>query len=310
MARTGLLERLKNGFVLGDGSYLMTLSLRGFLVIRSPTPEIIATRPEEVRKLAREFKDAGAEVLQTLTFFGTSNMLERAGLGDRAEEINRTACRIAREVAGEEALVAGNLCSPTILYKDYDPSDPSKRERTRAWLDEQLAWICDEQVDFLILETFSWLDEALVAVEVARKTGLTLVTTVSPVYTGGRDGKASDGFSAGAGEDGKTFDGFSPAECARRLVDAGADVVGVNCLQRPRGRLAHAIEMRRAVDAPICCQPSAWHTWWADSTPASPQDFAEFVREGVAADIRYLGACCGAGPEHIRAMAEALGKIS
>lgn len=291
MPKKGLLERLKSGFVLGDGGYLMGLRLRGFLRKESMTPEVVATHPEEVRRLTQEFRDAGAEVLQTLTFFGTTNMLERAGFGDRAEEINRAACRIAREVAGQDALVAGNLNSPSILYGDYDPSDASKRDRTRAWLDEQLPWICDEGVDFLILETFSWLDEALVAVEVAGRTGMTLVATVSL-----------------EGKGGATLDGFSPAECARRLVDAGADVVGTNCLLRPGEMLRCASEMRRAVSAPVCCQPSAWHSWWPDQTPASPARFAEFAREGVAADIRYLGSCCGAGPEHVRAMAEAMGK--
>ena len=85
----------------------MGLRLRGFVEAGSMTPEVVAKYPQEVRKLTREFKEAGAEVLQTLTFFGTSNMLAPAGLGDRAEEINRTACRIAREAGGGEALVAG-----------------------------------------------------------------------------------------------------------------------------------------------------------------------------------------------------------
>lgn len=291
MPKTGLLDKLKSGFVLGDGGYLMGLRLRGFLRKESMTPEVVMTHPEEVRKLTQEFKDAGAEVLQTLTFFGTTNMLERAGLGEHAEEINRTACRIAREVAGEEVLVAGNFNSPSIIYADYDPTDRVKRERTRAWLEEQLPWIIDEKVDFLILETFSWLDEALVAIEVAQKTGLPIVTTLSM-----------------EGEGGKTLDGFSPAECAKRLADAGSDVVGVNCLYRPPEMLGYAKAMRQAVNIPICCQPSAWHSWWPDPTPVTPAEYARFAKEGMAADIRYLGACCGAGPEHIRAMAEAMGK--
>ena len=133
----GLLDRLESGFVLGDGGYLMGLRLRGFVKSGSMTPEVVATHPEEVKKLAQEFRDAGAEVIQTLTFFGTSNMLASAGLGDRAEEINRTACRIAREVAGDEALVAGNQNSPSNSYQDYDPSDSAKRDRTREWLAEQ-----------------------------------------------------------------------------------------------------------------------------------------------------------------------------
>ena len=168
----GLLQRLEKGFVLGDGGYLMALRMRGFVRTGAMTPQVVATHPEEVRKLTKEFRDAGAEVLQTLTFFGTSNMLKPAGHSrDRAKEINTTACRIAKEVAGDDALVAGNLNSPTITCMDYDPSDAEKRDRTRAWLDEQLPWICDGGVDFLILETFSWLDEALLALDVARGNG-------------------------------------------------------------------------------------------------------------------------------------------
>jgi methionine synthase I (cobalamin-dependent) len=91
-------------------------------------------------------------------------------------------------------------------------------------------------------------------------------------------------------------------------VDAGSDVVGTNCLLRPGEMLGYAVQMRQAVDAPVCCQPSAWHSWWPDATPVSPARFAEFAKEGVAKDIRFLGSCCGAGPEHVRAMAEAMGK--
>lgn len=287
----GLLQRLEKGFVLGDGGYLMALRMRGFVRTGAMTPQVVATHPEEVRKLTQEFKDAGAEVLQTLTFFGTSNMLKPAGLEDRAKEINTTACRIAKEVAGDDALVAGNLNSPTITCMDYDPSDAEKRDRTRAWLDEQLPWLCDGGVDFLILETFSWLDEALLALDVATGTGLPLVVTVSMEGTGNAE----------------TFDGFSPAECAGQLADAGADVVGLNCICPPAALLDFATRMRRAVDIPVCCQPSAWHSWW-DRPAATNAQFARFATDAMDADIRYLGSCCGAGPEHVRAMAEAMGK--
>ncbi len=286
-----LLQRLEKGFVLGDGGYLMALRMRGFVRTGAMTPQVVATHPEEVRKLTQEFKDAGAEVLQTLTFFGTSNMLKPAGLEDRAKDINTTACRIAKEVAGDDALVAGNLNSPTITCMDYDPSDAEKRDRTRAWLDEQLPWLCDEGVDFLILETFSWLDEALLALDVAKGTGLPLVVTVSMEGTGNAE----------------TFDGISPAECARQLADAGADVVGLNCICPPAAMLDFATRMRRAVDIPVCCQPSAWHSWW-DRPAATKAQFARFAMDAMEADIRYLGSCCGAGPEHVRAMAEAMGK--
>ena len=106
----------------------------------------------------------------------------------------------------------------------------------------------------------------------------------------------------------ETLDGVASGDCARRLVDAGANVVGINCLQRPAQMLRCAIAMREATPAPVCCQPSAWHSWGADSTAETPDAFAEFARAGIAARISYLGSCCGAGPEHVGAMAVALGK--
>jgi betaine-homocysteine S-methyltransferase len=283
----GLLDRLRDGFVLGDGGYLMALRLRGFVQKDAMTPQVVDTHPEEVTKLTREFREAGADVLQTLTFFGTRNML-----GEQAEELNRSACRIAREVAGGDRLVAGNLNSPSISYKDYDPEDERKRDRTRAWLDEQLLWICDESIDFLILETFSWLDEALLAVDIAKQTGRTLVTTVSL-----------------EGEGDRTFDGYTPSECARRLADAGSDVVGLNCICPPGRLLQHAAAMRASVEVPICCQPSAWHSWWEEPA-VTPEAFGEFTRRAMEEDIRFIGSCCGAGPEHVAEMATAMGRHS
>jgi len=81
----------------------------------------------------------------------------------------------------------------------------------------------------------------------------------------------------------------------------------VNCICPPQDMLAAARHMRGAVDVPICCQPSAWHSWWGKPA-VEPEAFGAFAQDAAEADIRYLGSCCGAGPEHVRAMAGALGK--
>ena len=116
---TTLLER---GTVLGDGGYLIELERRGFVDSGSEretvgtgrgsgqyTPEIAIEQPEALRELHQEFLNAGAQVLQALTFFGTREKLSRAGYGAEAEAINTAAVRIAREVAGDRALVAGSV---------------------------------------------------------------------------------------------------------------------------------------------------------------------------------------------------------
>src|SRR6202165_1666136 len=117
-----ILERIaKQGIVLGDGGYLIELERRGWVDSGSGrekvgtgkgsgqyTPEVAIEHPDALRELHREFLNAGSQVLQALTFFGTREKLSRAGYGAETETINNAAVRIAREVAGSSALVAGS----------------------------------------------------------------------------------------------------------------------------------------------------------------------------------------------------------
>jgi len=64
----GLLERLAEGPVLGDGGYLLEMEKRGYVRAGPFTPEVSLTNPEALAQLHREFLRAGAEVLQALTF--------------------------------------------------------------------------------------------------------------------------------------------------------------------------------------------------------------------------------------------------
>ena len=224
--------------MLGDGGYLLELEKRGWVQAGPFTPEVVLTRPDAVRELHTEFREAGADVLQALTFYASRDKLATVGLDGRLGEMNRAAVRIAREVAGERCLVAGNI-SLTWMYEE---GSPSAADRVRATFDEQLAVQVEEGVDFLIGETFSWLGEALLAVECARKTGLPVMVTVS--------------FEQAP----LTSDGKTPADCAKALRDAGADVVGINCLRSPEHTLPLMEQMRKAIDGPLACQPVGYRT--------------------------------------------------
>jgi betaine-homocysteine S-methyltransferase len=298
----GILERLADGVVLGDGGYLLELEKRGYVQAGPFTPEVSLTHPEALAQLHREFLYAGAEVLQALTFYASEDKLATVGLAGKVDEINRAAVSIARTVAAEgDALVAGNLS----LTWAYAPGDAASADRVRALFDRQLDVQLSVGVDLLIGETFSWLGEALLATERARTTGLPLMITMS------FDQKP------------ESYDGYSPAECARRLADAGADIVGINCLRNPQYTLPLMAEMRAAVPGYIGCQPAAYHT------PAEQLDFTALPEFPLALDplqltraqmadyavqardlgINYIGSCCGAVAAHVRAMAKALGKL-
>lgn len=297
-----ILERLAAGPVLGDGGYLLELEKRGYVQAGPFTPEVSLTRPEALAELHREFLLAGAEVLQTLTFYASEEKLATVGLAGKVEEINRAAVRIARQVAAEgNALVAGNLS----LTWAYDPEDASSPDRVRELFDRQLGPMVEEGVDFVIAETFSWLGEALLAAERIRAAGLPAMVTMS--YE----------------NEPRSYDGDSVVDCARRLVDAGADIVGVNCLRNPATTLPLMREVRQAVSGFVGCQPVAYRTpahqhdftaleefpLGLDPLQLSRSEMADYATEALEIGIDYIGSCCGSVACHVRAMAVAMGKL-
>src|SRR5215467_2631646 len=302
MKKKGILERLKEGPVLGDGGYLLELEKRGWVRAGPFTPEVALTYPDALRELHIEFREAGAEVLQALTFYASRDKLATVGLEDRLEELNRSAVRVAREVAGDQCLVAGNLS----LTWMYEPGSPAAADKVRKTFDEQLAVQCGEGVDFIIGETFSWLGEALIAVERAKKTGLPVMVTIC---FENKD---------------ETAEGKSAAEAAKALVDAGADIIGMNCLRPPEHMLASLEQMRKAVpNAFLAAQPVAYHTpadkpdftslpqfpFELDPLQLSRKEMAAYAQRAKDIGINYIGACCGAVATHIREMARVLGKL-
>src|SRR2546428_11797864 len=172
----GLLERLSEGPVLGDGGYLLELEKRGYVRGGPFTPEVSLTHPEALLQLHREFVRAGAEVLQALTFYASEDKLATVGLAGKVDEINRAAVRIAREAASEgDALVAGNLS----LTWAYDPKDRVSADHVRALFDRQLDVQMAEGIDLVIGETFTWLGEARLALERDKTTELPGLITLA-----------------------------------------------------------------------------------------------------------------------------------
>ncbi len=300
----GILERLADGPVLGDGGYLLELEKRGYVQAGPFTPEVAIEDPDALAQLHREFMRAGAEFLTTMTFYASDEKLATVGLQDKVDEINRNAVKVARDVAAEgDALVAGDLS----LTWAYDPADPGSADRVRALFDRQLRDMLDAgPPDFWVGETFSYLGEALLFVERAKATGLPVMVTMSFEQVEPR-----------------AYEGDAPGECARKLAGAGADVVGVNCLNGPEQMLPIAIEMRGAVSGHVAAQPVAYRTtrerpdftsWENFPYGLSPMqlargEMADFARRAKESGVDVIGSCCGSVAEHVRAMAKVLGKL-
>jgi betaine-homocysteine S-methyltransferase len=300
----GIMERLADGPVLGDGGYLLELEKRGYVQAGPFTPEVVIDHPAALEELHREFLRAGVDVLQTMTFYASDDKLATVGLQGKVDEINRDAVQIARKVAAEgDALVAGNLS----LTWAYDPADEASADHVRSLFDRQLHDQTDAGgVDFWIGETFSYLAEALLFVERAKRTDQPVMVTMSFEKLPAR-----------------SYEGDTPADCARKLADAGADIVGVNCLNGPAEQFPIAIEMRGAVGGSVASQPVGYRTTSGTpdftETPAFPYgldalqvtraELAGFARDARDAGIDYIGSCCGSVAGHVRAMAKVLGKL-
>src|SRR6266508_4208937 len=194
-----LLERLERDVVLGAEGYLFEL-------------EVVLDYSDAVRELHREFLCAGAEVMVAFTYYGHREKLRMIGREDDLEPLNRNALQLAKEVAAEgDALVAGNICNTWA----YDPDDPSgSGDVVREMYREQVRWAVEAGADFIVAETNDYLGEALIGVEVIREHGLPAVVTFASTSE-------------------TTMDGYELDEACKRVENAGADVVGLNCSRGP-----------------------------------------------------------------------------
>ena len=305
-------DRLRAGTMLGAEGYVFELERRGYIKAGPFVPEVVLDYPDAVRELHREFLRAGADVMVALTYYAHREKLRDVGREGDLEAMNRQAVRLAREVADEgDALVAGNVCNTWA----YDPDDPATGQTVRATYAEQLGWAVDEGIDFVISETNDYLGEALIAVEVIRDLGLPAMVTLAPTQPD------------------QTRDGYGYAEACRILAAEGAQVVGLNCDRGPQTMLPLIERIRAAVSCHVAALPVPYRTTDAEPTFQSLSDpgytafpngrpfptaldpltcnryeIADFTRRASELDVRYLGVCCGAGPHHIRAVAEALGR--
>jgi betaine-homocysteine S-methyltransferase len=310
-ATGSLEERLDADALVCAEGYVFELERRGYLQAGAFVPEAVLEHPEVVEQLHRDFVHAGSDVVEALTYYAHRDKLRVVGREGDLEPLNRQALDIAGRVARDTgALLAGDISNTNVFTGDED-----SRRLVRAMFEEQVQWAAEAGVDFVIAETISWGEEALLALEVVRQAGLPAVVTLA------------------VHQEPVTFEGWPVAEACKRLEDAGAAVVGLNCIRGPKTMLPLLLEIRAAVTCHVAGLPVPYRTTEQEPTfsglhdPGYPNvpggrhfptaldplvcnryEVADFARAADAAGIRYLGLCCGAGPHHVRSLAEALGR--
>ncbi|MEO8136685.1 MAG: homocysteine S-methyltransferase family protein, partial [Betaproteobacteria bacterium] len=238
--RATLMQRLANGPVICAEGYLFELERRGYLQAGAFVPEVVLEHPEVVTQLHRDFVHAGSDVVEALTYYAHREKLRVIGREGDLVSINRRALQLAKDVAMESgALFAGDICNTNI----YDPADPASHKAVREMFEEQVGWAVDAGVDFVVGETFAWAAEALIALEVMRVAKQTSVITLA------------------VHQEDLTRDGWTVADAGKRLADAGADVVGLNCTRGPETMMPLLAQIRAVLKtAPMAALPVPYRT--------------------------------------------------
>jgi homocysteine S-methyltransferase len=278
---------------LFDGAMGTMLYARGVFINRC-YDEINLKDPDLVRDVHRAYLKAGAEIFETNSFGANHVKLSEYGLEAQVREINARAAQLAKEVANGRALVAGAIGPLGIRIEPYGTTS---LEEARIFFREQAEGLLEGGADFILLETFSDLEEIRQAMLAVRE-----VDANAPIVA-----------QMTIQEDGNTAFGTAPEQLTVRLVEWGADAVGLNCSVGPAGILAAIESMAAVTDHKLSAQPNAGlprEIAGRKMYMASPDYMAKFAKRLIQSGAKLVGGCCGTTPEHIRAIADAVYAIA
>jgi homocysteine S-methyltransferase len=278
------IDRLKNEVLVGDGAIGTMLYAKG-IGLEANFEHLNIIRPQLVLDLHLEYIAAGAQVIETNTFGANWSRLHSIGLEGKIVEINRRGAALARQAAGKQALVAGSM-GPLTRVKGDERKLSSQEQREI--FHTQATALAEGDVDLILLETFSDLEQAKNAIAAAKSTGL-------PVF-------ASMAFVEG----GRTASGSTVEEVARELTEAGADALGANCGAGPLELLRIIKRLASATTLPLTAYANSGFPEFVDGRHiyrCTPDYFSEMAAEMAFSGATLIGGCCGTTPEHIRAVA-------
>ena len=290
-----VVERVRVGeTLLFDGGYGTMLFAAGLL--NGACPELWNdTHADVVRAIHRGYFEAGSDIVETNTFGGTRLKLNEYQLGDRTRELNVKGARLARAAAPAGGYVAGSVGPTSRLPAEYEPLGDTTDAEYVATFTEQAEALAEGGVDLFAVETMMFPQEATSAIRACKAvTDLPVMATMFFQFEELHDRD-------------RTMWGESPAEVAKNLLAAGADVVGMNCGRGPDRAVVIIREMRQVTGAPLVAYPNAGLPVTTGDTVTyelGPEAMAREYPALLEAGCDIVGACCGSNPEHIRRIAE------
>jgi 5-methyltetrahydrofolate--homocysteine methyltransferase len=269
---------------------------------------LVLTKPEAIRDIHLTYFRAGADIVETNTFSGTSIAQADYGLEHVIRDLNREGARVAREAAeiaetedGRRRFVAGAI-GPTnrTLSLSPDVNNPGYRavtfDEVRDAYAEQIRGLIEGGSDLILIETIFDTLNAKAAIAAARhvfvETGTRLPVMISGTITD---------------LSGRTLSGQTVEAFWNSVRHAEPLTIGLNCALGAREMRAHIADLSRLADTLVCAYPNAGlpneFGLYDESPEATGALIAEFAEAGL---VNVVGGCCGTTPAHIRAIAEAV----
>jgi 5-methyltetrahydrofolate--homocysteine methyltransferase len=284
-------DLLQNRPVILDGAWGTQMQAKGLPDGACPD-EWNLSSPEKVEEVAREYVEAGSQIIITNTFSATRICLEQSGLADKVREINTAGVQISKRAAGTKALVFASL-GPTgksLFMGEVTP------ELIAQSYQEQADALAAADADGLVVETMMDLKEAELAVQAAKNTGLPVVACMT--------------FGRGKNKD-HTMMGVTVEEAVKSFSNLGVDVVGSNCGQGREGMLKTCKVLKEQTDLPIWIKSNAGiPKYEAGETVygTTAEQFVELAGPVVDAGADFIGGCCGTSPAYIKLLSRAYKK--
>ncbi len=281
-------DDLRHRLTIADGGWATILTQRG-LPLNVTAEAANLQHPDLVRKLAAEYVAAGAAILTTNTFSANGLALAARGIRLNVTEVSRAAVELAKAGRGRASaailgsigpsgkILAVNECTPDALRANF--AEPARA-------------LAEAGVDGFVLETFSDPQELVFTLQALRAfSSLPIVASFS--------------FDSGPQRT-RTLTGQSAGDCAALAEQAGADVIGMNCGAGVATALPAVVALRAATNKTLWLKPSVGLPELDAGRPVYPQtpdEFVEPMTDLIEAGANIVGGCCGAGPEHIQALA-------
>lgn len=286
-SKNDLEKWLGDGVLISDGAWGTQLQARGLSVGTIPDTWNL-THPQQVEAVARGYVGAGSQVILTNSFRANAIAMHDHTAAE-LDAINRAAVEHSKKAADNRALVFASIGPAGKMLVSGEVNAEELTEAFRA----QAQSLAAAGADALLVETMSDPDEARLAVQASKQTGLSVI--------------ASFAFDSGKNKD-RTMMGATPEVVAAAMVDAGADGVGANCGVGVEFAVTICRRLHAACALPIWIKPNAGLPIVEGAAihyATTAEYFASYFAALRDAGASFVGGCCGSTPEFVRALVAA-----